>query len=206
MDAMPDVVVTYFMMPGIDGIELCERIKKDNRVRHIPIIMLTAKADQDTRLKSLRYGADAYMLKPFAQEEMFLQIDRLLKQRSELQEYYQNLALGKALAKQEVEDEFVLQVKELVEANLDDEDFGIQEICRLVGVSRTQMHRKLKALTGLSSSHFIRSIRLEHAKKLLQSSHLNISQIAYEVGFRDPKYFSKTFSAAFGVSPQNWRP
>jgi transcriptional regulator GlxA family with amidase domain len=105
-----------------------------------------------------------------------------------------------------VEDEFVLQVKELVEANLDDEDFGIQEICRSVGVSRTQMHRKLKALTGLSSSHFIRSIRLEHAKKLLQSSHLNISQIAYEVGFRDPKYFSKTFSAAFGVSPQNWRP
>ena len=205
LDAMPDIVVTDLMMPGIDGIELCERIKKDNRVRHIPVIMLTAKADQDARLESLRYGADVYMLKPFEQDELFIQIDRLLKQRSALQEYYQNLALGKEPAKQEVEDEFVLQVKELVESNLDDEDFGIQEICRSVGVSRTQMHRKLKALTGLSSSHFIRSIRLEHAKKLLQSSQLNISQIAYEVGFKDPKYFSKTFSATFGVSPQNWR-
>jgi len=205
LESVPDLVVTDLMMPRLNGIELCKRLKKDDRVRHIPVIMLTAKDDQDSRLDSLRYGADAYLLKPFEQEELFVQIERLLTQRAQLQEYYQNLALGKEPAKQEAEDDFVLQVRDLVETNLDDEDFGIQDICRSVGVSRTQMHRKLKSITGLSSSHFIRSIRLEHAKKLLQSSELNISQVAFEVGFKDPKYFSRTFSAAFGTSPQDWR-
>lgn len=205
LESVPDLVITDLMMPRLNGMALCERLKKDERVRHIPVVMLTAKADQDSRLDGLRFGADAYLLKPFEQEELLLQIERLLQQRMQLQEYYQALALGKEPAQQQSEDAFVLQVRDLVESNLDDEDFGIQQICRAVGVSRTQMHRKLKALTGLSSSHFIRSIRLEHAKKLLESSHLNISQVAYEVGFKDPKYFSKTFSAAFGVSPQSWR-
>lgn len=205
LESVPDLVVTDLMMPRLNGIELCERLKKDDRVRHIPVIMLTAKDDQDSRLESLRYGADTYLLKPFEQEELFVQIERLLSQRTQLQEYYQNLALGKEPAKKEAEDDFVLQVRDLVETNLDDEDFGIQDICRSVGVSRTQMHRKLKSITGLSSSHFIRSIRLERAKKLLKSSDLNISQVAFEVGFRDPKYFSRTFSAAFGTSPQEWR-
>lgn len=205
LEQVPDLVVSDLMMPRLNGLELCHRMKDDPRVSHVPFILLTAKADLDTRLDGLRQGADAYLAKPFHQEELFLQIEQLLNTRNVLQEYYKNLALGLEPSKNAPEDEFVLNIRQLVEENMDDEGFGIQEVCHAAGVSRTQMHRKLKALTGLSASHFIRSIRLEHAKKLLKTSDLNIAQVAYEVGFRDPKYFSKTFSEMYGVSPINWK-
>lgn len=205
LEEIPDLIISDLMMPRLGGLELCQRLKEDKRVSHIPIILLTAKADLDTRLEGLRYGADAYLVKPFHREELLLQIEQLLDLRNQLQEHYKNVALGLEPSNQATEDEFVLTIRNLVEANIDDEGFGIQEICRAAAVSRTQMHRKLKALTGLSTSHFIRSIRLEQAKKLLKTSDLNIAQVAYEVGFRDPKYFSKIFSEAFGESPANWR-
>ena len=103
------------------------------------------------------------------------------------------------------EDPFMVSLKEGIMSNLGDEHFGIYELCKEMGTSRSQLHRKIKALTGLSTSHFIRKIRLNEARKMLLGTHLNISEVAYEVGFRDPKYFSRTFSEEFGESPKNLR-
>jgi AraC-like DNA-binding protein len=103
------------------------------------------------------------------------------------------------------ENEFIVSIKQLIETELDNEQFGIPEICRSLGVSRSQLHRKLKALTGMSTSHFIRSIRLHQAKHFLLTTDLNIAQVAYEVGFKDPKYFSKTFAETYGIAPTDWR-
>ena len=139
---------------------------------------------------------------------MLVRLEKLLALRKALQSRYQSafdIKPSDEPATQQ-EDQFIISIREAVEENLDDENFGIPELCRAVGMSRTQLHRKLKALTGTSTSHFVRGIRLHKAKQLLTNTDLNISQIAYEVGFKDPKYFARTFSEEFGVSPNQWKP
>ncbi len=203
LELVPDVIISDVMMPVKDGYEVCATLKSDSRTSHIPIILLTAKADDDARISGLEKGADAYLSKPFNKEELFVRLNKLLELRAQLQEKYR--ALDEPITAQNQEDEFIKRIREEIEANLDDEFFGIQELCRAIGMSRAQLHRKLKALTGKSTSIFVRSIRLHKAKPILLNTDLNISQVAFEVGFSDPKYFSRTFNEEFGMTPKVFR-
>lgn len=206
-ETVPDLVITDLMMPVKNGFEVCQTLKSNPVTDHIPVIMLTAKSDTASKLEGLKLGADAYLEKPFDERELLLQITNLLEQREMLRKKYQNpqywenssdATLGES-------NEFVLQVRKLIEENIDNSQFGILEICRALGISRSHLHRKLKALTDLSSSLFIQKVKLQRAKQLLKSTEMNISEVAYEVGFEDPAYFSRQFSKTFGYSPSETR-
>ena len=201
---VPDLIISDVMMPEKNGYEVCQVLKSDEKTSHIPIVLLTAKADTDSRIEGLEHGADAYLAKPFEKRELLVRLEKLLELREQLQARYRSAdgltATSEPQAKKE--DKFVISLREVVEEHIDDEDFGIMELCRAMLMSRTQLHRKVKALTGRSTSSFVRSIRLGKAKELLSTTDWNISQIAYEVGFKDPKYFSRTFTEEFGVSPK----
>ena len=174
------------------------------RSTHIPIVLLTAKADVASRISGLSKGADAYLAKPFEKEELLVRLKMLFELRHKLQLRYSGQTSDQATEVQieTTEDPFMLKLRRTVIDNIEDEGFGTAELCRALGMSRTQLYRKIKALSGKSTSNFVRSIRLHKAKELLVSSRLNISQIAYEVGFRDPKYFSRTYTREFGKSPK----
>lgn len=203
LEQIPDLIISDVMMPHKNGFEVCDALKNDERTSHIPIVLLTAKADHESRIKGLKRGADAYLSKPFNKEELFVRLEMLLTLRRNLQARYANLSLEDSEPAQEfeVEDQFILKTRAIIEENLTDSAFNITELCQAIGMSRSSLHRKISALTGMSSSGFIRRIRLQKAKILLTESDLNISEIAYEVGFSDPKYFTRTFTKEFGVSP-----
>ncbi|MBV6442332.1 MAG: hybrid sensor histidine kinase/response regulator [Haliscomenobacteraceae bacterium CHB4] len=211
-DIIPDLIVTDVMMPRKDGFEVCEVLKKDERTSHIPIIMLTAKADADSKLKGLGHGADAYLMKPFHKEELMIRIRKLLELRQQLQQHYLALAgLREGSDPQndvpacDVEHAFVQKVRAVVEAHLDDYSFTVEILCKEVCLSHPQLHRKLSALTGISANKFIRSVRLNKAKSLLLNPELSITAVAFYSGFSDPGYFSKIFKQEFGLTPLKWR-
>jgi AraC-like DNA-binding protein len=182
-----------------------ETLKNDERTSHIPIIMLTAKADVESRLSGLRRGADAYLAKPFNQEELTVTVDNLLELRRMLQAKYSQwgTATGDSAAVPgaDPEDVFLQKIRSVVEANLSDPDFEMPQLERALGMSRSQIYRKVKALTGKSPSLFIRSIRLHHGRRLLQTTDLTVSEIAYEVGYSALNNFSDAFLEEFGERP-----
>ena len=187
----PELVLLDLMLPGKNGAEICHEARE---FYHGIIIVLTPTDDEMSEVSLSKFGADDYLTKPFNRTELLIRLTKLLEVRQTIQEKYRLLEPGDIDPENE-EDAFIKQIREEVEGNIDDENFGIAELGRAIGMSRAQLHRKIKALTGRSTSIFIRSIRLHRAKKLLQSTDLNIAQVAFEVGFRDPKYFSRTFSA-----------
>ena len=214
----PDVIVSDVMMPVKDGFELCETLKSDVRTSHIPIILLTAKADSTARIQGLQKGADAYLSKPFDQRELRLVLQNQLSLRAKLQARWsvmdnQNGVKSKLLEDTltqtvldiEIEDSFLQKIKSLVEKDLTNADIGIPQLIRALSMSRSQVYKKVKALTGKSPSVYIRSIRLYHAKMLLETTDSNISEIAYEVGFSSPAYFSKVYFETYGESPRDTR-
>ncbi|CAZ95600.1 hybrid sensor histidine kinase/response regulator transcription factor [Zobellia galactanivorans] len=203
LESVPDLVITDLMMPGKDGFELCHAIKSNPVTNHIPVIMLTAKSDAQSKLEGLRLGADAYLKKPFDEKELIIRMAQLLQQREVLRDKYRNPVFWDGQnSKGAIEtDAFVLKVRSIIEKNIDNSGFGILELCRELGISRSHLHRKLKALTGSSTSMFIQTVRLQKARLLLKTSQKNVSEVAYEVGFDDPAYFSRVFSKAFGHPP-----
>jgi DNA-binding response OmpR family regulator len=234
----PDLIVLDVMMPYKDGFEVCSTLKTDERTSHIPIIMLTAKADMESKLEGLEQGADAYLTKPFHKKELLLRVKNLLELRQLLQQYYRSsIEIGfleedtptvvSAIENQRkisvfkgrqirVQDEniplknnldnsFVLKVSKAIEAHLDDAEFDVEQLCGIIALSNSQVHRKLSALTGLSATYFIRYVRLSKAKELLLHSGFKISAIASDCGFNDPAYFSRVFKKEFGSTPQQWR-
>jgi len=210
---IPDLIISDVMMPVIDGFELCRRLKTDERTSHIPIILLTAKADMGSKLEGLELGADAYLEKPFHKEELLVRIKKLLELRGQLQQYYlkkAGLTEGAIVFKDiprvdNIADAFVQKVKASVEAHLDDVDFNVEQLCREVHLSQSQLQRKLDALTGFSPNQLIRNIRLNKAKELLRNPELSITAVAYDCGFNDPSYFGRVFKQEFGTTPQEWR-
>ncbi len=198
------------MMPEKDGFELTQMLKNAPRTSHTPIILLTAKADIQSRLEGLERGADAYLPKPFNRAELLIRIRKLPELRQKLQAHYLALAGGQlsaeartagAPATERQEDAFVLKAHSIVQAHLSDPEFPLGDFCRELAISRSQAHRKLTALTGYSPNQFIRFVRLAEAKSLLLNSGLTISEVAYEVGFADPGYFSRVFKKEFGGAP-----
>jgi len=219
-ELIPDLIITDVMMPFVDGFELCRRLRADERTSHIPVIMLTAKAGFESKMEGLLQGADAYLEKPFNREELLIRIKKLLELRQSLQQHYlKNAGLNNSavLMKEEaitsegpavqnlMEDEFVQKVRLAVEANLSNAEFTIEQLCRLVFMSHSQLHRKLDALTGCSPNKFIRMIRLSKAKEMLKHPANTIAAIAYECGYNDPGYFARVFKQEYGETPQEWR-
>ncbi|MBK8563995.1 MAG: response regulator [Saprospiraceae bacterium] len=218
LETIPDLIVSDVMMPEKDGFEVVEALKNDERTSHIPIILLTAKADVESRLKGLRRGADAYLSKPFHQEELLVTVENLLEMRRKLQEKYATIAdFGLRIsdsaapqsaipstlvgAQSEIEDAFLQKFRSIVEANLSYTEFEMPQLERALAMSRSQIFRKVKALTGKSPSLLIRSIRLHHGRHLLQTTTLTVSEIAYQVGYAALNNFSDAFQEEFGERP-----
>lgn len=207
VENVPDIIISDVMMPKLNGFELCHQLKTDLRTSHIPIILLTAKADLDSRIEGLEQGADAYLAKPFDHRELQAHLHNLLSLRQQLRNRYastSNIELSENVSHQK-EDEFIIRLRKIILENMTDEDFGVSELCKKILMSRTQLHNKLKSLTGRSTSHFIRLVRIEKATELLRDSELNISQISLELGIDSLSYFSRIFREETGLSPNHYR-
>lgn len=204
--SIPDLIISDVMMPFKDGFELCHTLKTEETTSHIPIILLTSREDEESKIAGLHRGADAYLTKPFNPKELFVRLKKLLDLRKQLQARYAQLDLSspptQAAFKQE--DVFIKKVRQVIEENLDDENFSIAALCRQVHMSRSQLHLKVKALTSRSTSHFIRAVRLHKAKEFLHKTDWNITEVAMAVGYQDPAYFSRTFAEEFGISPSDF--
>lgn len=201
----PDVIICDVMMPGKDGYEVCATLKTDERTDHIPIIMLTAKVTKKDRLAGLAQGADAYLAKPFEKEELMIRLDKLMEVRKTLQKKYGNTLASNQSQRNRSADQterFIEKTERIIIEHLEEEGFSIEELAKHLNLSRSQAYRKIKALTGMSTAIYIRFIRLQKAKELLAESELTISEIAYQVGFKSPVYFSQVFKETFGQSPK----
>jgi len=204
---IPDLIISDVMMPEKDGFEVCAALKEDERTSHIPIILLTARAGVEDRIAGLRRGADAYLAKPFHEEELQATINNLLELRRKLQEKYRKVAFAKEPSPRpsstgsNPEHAFLQKARSVVFEHLSDSTFNVADLSQALALSQRQLHRKLTALTGLSPVQLIRSMRLTRAKELLLAGGKNVSEVAYEVGFDDPKYFSRVFTAEFGLPP-----
>jgi signal transduction histidine kinase/DNA-binding response OmpR family regulator len=209
IEMVPDIIVSDVMMPVKDGFELCKTLKNNFRTSHIPIVLLTARADADSKLMGLERGADAYLPKPFQPKELLLRLRKLIELREKLKiKYSLNGNWGKKTESPEaagLDEIFMRDLLQQMEKNYADETFGIEELCTAMNISRVQLHRKLVALTGLSASHFMNRFRLDKATELLRSTRKTISEIAFGVGFHDANYFTKVFTKTFDVSPSEWR-
>lgn len=204
LEELPDLIISDVMMPGGSGLELSQRIRANERTNHIPLILLTGKSGQSARLAGLRAGADVYLTKPFHQEELLLRIDGLLAARRRLQAKYQ--AGDFTIARTSVStDTFMQRVVDVLKAELDNEDLSVEMLAAQLHLSRVQLFRKLKALTGQTPSLFIRQIRLQHGQKLLLESDQTVAEIAYTCGFKDPAYFARVYREVFGYSPSKER-
>jgi len=205
IECIPDIIISDVMMPKKSGNEVCETLKLDWRTSHIPIVLLTAKADQESKLEGLRAKADAYLYKPYDVEELKIIITNLLESRAKMQALYKNLNKKSPSTDRPQEDRFILEFRDVLIRNIKEDDFDIEDLCKHLKISRSQLHKKLKVLTGLSTSNYILLIRLQKASELLESTLLNMSEVAYEVGLNDASYFSKKFKEEFGMPPSEWR-
>jgi len=193
-------------MPGKDGFELCEILKKEERTSHIPIILLTAKATETDRIEGLSHGADAYLTKPFNKEELFVRLEQLIKIRRQLQEKYSKVDISiTRKAEPTGEERFLKRAIEVIEKYLDEPKLNGAMLAENLNMSESQLYRKLKALGRKSTSLFIRGIRLLIARRLLETGNLNISEVAYTCGFNDPSWFSRAFKKEFGIPPSAFR-
>jgi signal transduction histidine kinase/DNA-binding response OmpR family regulator/streptogramin lyase len=213
LETVPGLIISDVMMPEKDGFEVCDTLKNDERTSHIPIILLTAKTGVESRIAGLRMGADAYLAKPFHREELLVTVQNLLEVRRKLQEKYLEISVGNQhltgdgylVSITDRENEFLLKLRSIIETNLSDAHLDVEAICRKIGMGRTNLHNKLNALTGLSTTIYVRKLRLQRAKELLGTTDMNISEIAFKVGFNDPKFFSRVFAEEFGSPPSKMR-
>ncbi|MBK9097148.1 MAG: response regulator [bacterium] len=202
---IPDLIISDMMMPKMDGHELTRILKNNEKTSHIPIILLTAKSGQENKIEGLETGADDYLTKPFDLKELRIRVKNLIAIRIKLQEKYAKLETypqgieNKKLSS--IDEEFMRRVITVIENHLSDEDFSTEEFGEELGMSRMQVHRKLKALTGKSAIQYIKTFKLDKARKMIKEKSGNISEIAYSLGFGSPAYFTKCFKEEFGYPP-----
>ena len=204
-----DVVVSDVMMPEMDGFTMLRMVKTNINISHIPVIMLTSKADVANRLEGLERGADAFLAKPFDMEELHMVIENLVQSRLRLKGKYSGAQQAQAEKVDQPEvrgnDEVLMErIMKAINKNISDSDFNVERLTQEVGISRVQLHRKMKELTGISTSEFIRNIRLEQAARLLKEQKINVTQVAYTVGFSNLAHFSTIFRKHFGVAPSEY--
>ena len=205
-EQVPDIIVSDVMMPIKDGVALAKTLKQDERTSHIPIVLLTAKAGDENKLVGIDVGADDYITKPFNQKILKSKINNLIALRKKLQSRYSQEVIlrPKDIAITSVDEQFLKRVQQVLDEKLAESSFTVAAFSKAVNMSRMQLHRKLKALTGLSSSEFVRSQRLKLATKILRQSDFNISEVGYSVGFNDHAYFTKCFREAYNCTPSEY--
>ncbi len=203
---MPDLIISDVMMPEIDGIEFCHQIKINHLTSHIPVILLTAKATEESKIEGLETGADDYLTKPFNYDELFIRIKNLINQRKILKEKFSkeiNIH-PEALSQNSLDKEFIQKVYNLVKKNIGNADYDTEQLAEEMFLSRRQLHRKILALTGHGPGEFIRTIKLKQAALMIIENRLSITQIAYEVGFNSPAQFTRAFKKQFNCLPSEF--
>ena len=202
---VPDLVICDVMMPVMDGLELTERLKTNTATSHIPVIMLTAKNLEEHRAEGYEHGADSYITKPFHSKVLLARIENLLRQRQLLKNLYQGTKEAeKEISEAHLENrdkQFLKQLQAIIQKNLSDSEFGVEDMGQQIGLSRVQLYRKVKAMTGSSVVDLLRKARLAKARRLLETRSMSVSEVAYEVGFSAPSYFTKCFKEEYGMLP-----
>ncbi len=206
-ELIPDLVISDIMMPEMDGYELCRRLKTSPKTNHIPVILLTARAAPEDKLEGLETGADDYLVKPFNPEELKIRVRNLIRLRQQMREKFSAEMLLKPsdVTVPSTQKVFLERLRTVIEEHLDDEDFSVEKLGQEMGMSRAQIHRKLRAITNQSASEFIRSFRLQRAAELIKQDAGNIAEIAYMVGFNSQAYFTRCFQEMFGCSPREYK-
>jgi ligand-binding sensor domain-containing protein/signal transduction histidine kinase/DNA-binding response OmpR family regulator len=206
VDFIPDIIISDIMMPGGDGLELCNKLKADERTSHIPIILLTAKQTDENKIEGYNVGADDYIAKPFNVTLLAARINNILESRKKLRELFSTHTHGsiEASAIADIDKEFLKKVVKIIEENLSYLNFDIDKLAITLKMSRRQLYRKLNALTNQTAHDFITNTRLEHAAALLITGEFTISEIGYKVGFSEPSNFSRSFTKKFGKSPKKY--
>ncbi len=208
MEETPDLIITDLMMPKMDGIELCKKLKTEVLTSHIPVIMLTARAGKDNKLEGLETGADDYLTKPFDPKELLVRTRNLIDQRRQLRELFSNREMKvdpKKITVNSVDQNFLVQVLDLLETNFSQADFGVPQMQTELAMSKSQLHRKLKALTNEAPGEVLRNFRLKRAAQLLSQKADSVTQVAYKVGFNNLSYFAKCFRELYGISPSAYQ-
>jgi len=205
-ESMPDLILSDIMMPEMDGFEFCSQIKGDLATSHIPIILLTAKSGAEDQIRGLEQGADDYITKPFSAEALRLKVRNILENRKKLADKFSSALsyIPENIKISEIDHGFLEKLIKLVEDNIDDSELSGDVIAYEMGMSKGNLYKKLKTLTGMTVNIFVRTIRLKVAARLLKQGNYNISEVAYAVGFNNPKYFSTCFSEMFSVSPKEY--
>lgn len=202
---VPDLVICDVMMPVMDGLEFTKQLKSNTATSHIPVIMLTAKNLEEHRAEGYEHGADSYITKPFHSKVLLARIENLLRQRQLLKNLYQGTKVAeKEISESHLEDrdkQFLKQLQAIIQKNLSDSEFGVEDMGQQIGLSRVQLYRKVKAMTGSSVVDLLRKARLAKARRLLETRSMSVSEVAYEVGFSAPSYFTKCFKEEYGMLP-----
>lgn len=206
IELLPQLIISDVMMPEINGLELCEKLKNNEQTRHIPIILLTAKAADESKIEGYKSGADLYVSKPFKIEVLKSQIDQLLTTRKVLLEVFSKQIFLKPrdIAISSADEKFLTRMNEVIDENLSEADFDVTAMVEKMNLSHSTVLKKVKALTNMSLVEFVKIHRLKRAAQILEKEHFQIAEVAYLVGFSDPKYFSKCFSKEFGKTPSEY--
>lgn len=203
---IPDLIICDVAMPEMDGLELCHKLKSDDRTSHIPVIMLTARATHVQQIDGLEKGADAYITKPFSMQVLELTVRNLLLSRETMRQKFSNQVLlqPRNIVLESADEKFLDKLMNIIEEKMENPEFGVTALVNEIGMSQTVLYRKIKALTDLTITDFIKSVRLKQAAQLLQQNQLSIAEVAYTVGFNDRKYFSREFRKQFGKAPSEY--
>lgn len=203
----PNLIVCDVMMPEMDGFEVTRKLKSDFQTSHIPIILLTAHSSIEHQLEGINAGADAYIIKPFSTAYLISRITKLIEQREKLQYKFAHEPgmIPTTICTTNKDSEFITKIHAIIEKHIDDADFSIDDFARAVHMGRTIFYKKIKGITNYSPNEYLRIVRLKKATELLKATELNVSEIAYQVGFNDPDYFSKCFREQFGMRPTQFR-
>ena len=224
-EQIPDCIISDVMMPEMDGITLCAKLKSDERTSHIPVILLTAKTAQNDQVAGLEKGADIYITKPFSAKILELSIRNLLSAREKMRDTLRSKLQLKETTQNkadeprsstlpytadthhfinQVDEEFLLRVIQIVNDHLEDPDFGVDKLARKVAMSPPILYKKIKAVTNMSVNEFVKSIRLKKAAQLLQEGNMTVYEVAFAIGYNDRKYFSQEFKKYFGKTPSEY--
>lgn len=215
LEHIPDLIISDVMMPEKNGYELCDFLKNDDRTSHIPIILLTAKADASSKMEGLSKGADVYLSKPFDKAELLLRLEKMTQRQQKLKDYFsKNINSEVPIVSEKLDPEekelvqiehaFIEKVKKIIDEHYSNEQFALPDLCEKLNISRTQLYRKMKALIDVSPSQFIRSYRLQQGKILIETTDLSVAEVAWRVGFKERSHFSKSFNDEFGFYPTSF--
>jgi len=212
-DKIPDLIISDVMMPEMDGYQFCLEVKKNESTSHIPIILLTARASDESKIEGLETGADDFITKPFDSIELKIRIRNLIEQRRRWREQFLKKfhksdfnpfpqLLESSITS--LDEKFLQKAYQLIEQRIDDPDLSVDQFVQEMAMSQVHLYRKLKALLGLSATEFIRAIRMNHAARMIERKSGNIAQICFAVGFNNPSYFAECFKKQFGVTPSGF--